>query len=227
VFILILHFPKTLVRTDPILLYLHSNSNMENFVKKVKSIANVCDTSINGLSQVCFKHRFRKNDCALDKANISNDIYFVSNGLLRMFYFKQDKEISEWFAFENSFCFSIISYFQKAPSKLIIQCLEDSEIIFVARESLNKLKNRNFEIANFDFNIISRSLIASQERILGIQFETALTRYETAERLYSACTITIYRYFFECERRDLKPYTFPNSFIDIYQVIFYKYCLKL
>jgi CRP-like cAMP-binding protein len=151
---------------------------MESFLKIVKNTVPLSDGSIKELSQICAQRSFGKNDFVLKETGICNDIYFVSSGLLRIFYFKEDKDISEWFAFENSFCFSIISYFRQVPSKLIIQCLEDSEIIFIPREGLNTLRNSNFEIANYAYTLISGSLIASQERMAGQQFETAFTRYE-------------------------------------------------
>jgi CRP-like cAMP-binding protein len=130
------------------------------------------------LSQICSLKHYNKNDFVLQKGALCNGIYFVKSGLLRTFYNKRNKEISEWFAFDGSFCFSIISYFQKVPSYLAIQCLEDSEVITISRDGLMNLRNQNFEIANIAFFMISGSLIMSQQRMLSIQFESALQRYE-------------------------------------------------
>jgi len=151
---------------------------MENFLKKVKHISDISEESANELLKLCRSGNFRKNEFILKKEELSHHIYFVSSGLLRIYYFKEEKEISEWFAFENNFCLSIVSYFKKTPSKLIIQCLEDSEVIFIPREEFDNLRNKNFEIAEFGYRLLSGSLIASQERMAGIQFETAVTRYE-------------------------------------------------
>lgn len=151
---------------------------MENFLNHVKSRYSLSDHSFHEFSKICRIQSLKKDDFVLKEYSVCQDIYFVSKGLLRIFYYKEDKDISEWFAFENTFCFSIVSYFQSSPSKLIIQCLEDSDVVFIAREGLDNLRNFNFEIANMAYKLVSGSLIASQDRMASIQFETALTRYQ-------------------------------------------------
>ncbi len=157
---------------------------MQNFYKALRNVACLSENSCQEIEQICSFHNFKKNEFVLKENAVCNGMYFVSKGLLRIFYYREDKEISEWFAFDNSFCFSIVSYFKKTPSSLIIQCIEDSEVITISREGLTELRNRNFEIANFAYTLISNSLIASQERMANIQFLTALERYENLLHLY-------------------------------------------
>lgn len=158
---------------------------MENFYKAVLGITYLNEKSLKELEQICTIQSYFKNEFILKEGEVCSGIYFVSRGLVRIYYHKQDKEISEWFAFNNSFCFSIVSYFKKTPSSLIIQCIEDSDIITISRDGLQELRNNNFEIANFAFELMSRSLIASQERMVSIQFETALQRYENLLKLHN------------------------------------------
>ncbi len=158
---------------------------MDDLYKAVQKIAYLSDESWRELQQICIMKSYKKNEFVLKEGSICDGIYFVTKGLLRIFYHKLDKEISEWFAFDNTFCLSIISYFNKTPSQLIIQCIEDSEVISISRDGLKELRNRNFEIANFAFEIVSGSLILSQIRMAGIQFETALKRYEDLLKLHS------------------------------------------
>ncbi len=151
---------------------------MDSFIQNLKRFHLLSDDNINTLLEISFTKQLHKNDFVLNEGEICNHIYFVKSGLLRIFYFKEHKEISEWFAFENSFCFSIISYFSDVPSQLLIQCIEDSEIIFIPKKELNSLRLKNIEIANFTYRMISGSLILSQHRMFSLQFETALQRYE-------------------------------------------------
>lgn len=104
-------------------------------------------------------------------------IYYVNKGLVRIFYYKNRKDITEWIASENHFLFSIISYFKNEPSKLIIEAIEDSEIILLAKEGLEKLRKTNIQISNLCTEFYSISLIYSQKRMESIQFETAKQRY--------------------------------------------------
>ena len=64
-----------------------------------------------------------KNDFILEQGAVCNYIYFLDQGFARQFYYKNGKEITEWFAAEKEFCFSIESYFHHTPSKLTIQAL--------------------------------------------------------------------------------------------------------
>ncbi|MFN8255665.1 MAG: Crp/Fnr family transcriptional regulator [Bacteroidales bacterium] len=148
------------------------------FHNAIRKISSISDESLWELDKISELTLFRKNEFVLKEGAVCDAIYFVNQGLVRIYYYKQDKEISEWFAFENSFCFSIVSYFTKKPSHLIIQCLEDTEVLAISHDGLEKLRKTNFEISNFAFELISGSLILSQLRMESLQFETAQQRYE-------------------------------------------------
>lgn len=159
---------------------------MNNFYKAIQDISYLSDESWQEFEKICSSQSFKKNEFILKQGAVCNGMYFISKGLARIFYYKDEKEISEWFAFDNSFCFSIISYFKRTPSSLIIQCLEDCEVITISHDGLKELRNKNFEVANLSFELVSRSLIMSQDRMAGIQFETALQRYEALLKLHSS-----------------------------------------
>ncbi len=152
---------------------------MEKLYKEVQKIRAISDSAWQDLRQVSTVQTLLKGDFVLKEGAVSSGIYFVSSGLVRIYYHKHDKDISEWFAFDQEFCFSIISYFKQVPSVLILQCLEDSEVITISRKGLDELRNSNFEIANLAYDLVSGSLILSQERMASLQFETALQRYES------------------------------------------------
>jgi CRP-like cAMP-binding protein len=156
---------------------------MDAFYSAVQNIMPVSEGGMALLQQICSVRCLSRNDFVLRENEVCRDIYFVKSGLLRIYYYKDDKEVSEWFATEHNFCFSIVSYFKQTPSALMVQCLENSEVVFISRSGLVDLQNRNLEIANFAFQMMANSLILSQERMASVQFETALQRYEQLLRL--------------------------------------------
>lgn len=157
---------------------------MKKLKETLQSNCSISDESWQLFSDICTTRQFSKNEFVLQQGAICQGIYFVNSGLLRNYYLKDGKEVSEWFTFEGSFCFSIISFFKDVPSHLAIQCLEDSEVITISREGLMCLKSQNFEIADIVFSLISNSLILSQKRMLSLQFETAIQRYENLIKIY-------------------------------------------
>lgn len=122
--------------------------------------------------------KFSKGDLILQYGDICKSIYFVHQGFVRIFYFKNGKDVTEWFADEKQFFFSIVSYFENQPSKLIIEAIEDCEIIQLSKKGQDELKKSNLEIANLIIQFYTFSLILSQKRMESLQFEMASKRYE-------------------------------------------------
>ena len=65
------------------------------------------------------------------------------------FYFKDGKEVTEWLTNDKHFFFSINSYFENSPSHLIIEAIEDSEIIQLSKEGLDKLRKEKSDVKFF------------------------------------------------------------------------------
>ncbi len=151
---------------------------MQFFFNKIEEIHPLTEGSRESLKSICYKQIFSKSDCVLKHNEICKGIYFVERGMLRIFYYKQGREITEWFAPEQNFCFSINSFFTNTPSQLIIQCLEESEIVVITKNGLSDLITSDIEISNFYTKLLSGSLICSQVRMDSILFETAAQRYQ-------------------------------------------------
>lgn len=119
-----------------------------------------------------------KGGMILAYGEVCRHMYYVHRGLIRIFYYKDKKEITEWIADEKQFFFSIISFFEDTPSTLIIEAIDDCEIIQLSKKGLDELGRSNLEIANLIIGFYSRSLILSQKRMESLQFETAKSRYQ-------------------------------------------------
>lgn len=150
------------------------------FTEYLNSLQNVSPLSnksrISLLKHVSQKD-ISKGNYVLKHGEICKHIYYVNKGFVRIFYFKNGKNITEWFANEKQYFFSITSYFNEIPSNLVIEAIEDSEIILLSKTGLEQLRKTNIEIANLLIKFFSRSLILSQQRMESIQFETAKQRY--------------------------------------------------
>ena len=121
--------------------------------------------------------KVEKGDFVLKYGEVCKHIYYVNKGFIRIFYYKNGKNITEWFANEKNFFFSITSYFEATPSSLVIEAIESSEIILLSKEGLEKLRKMNLDVANLIIKFFSISLGYSQKRMESIQFETAKQRY--------------------------------------------------
>lgn len=109
---------------------------------------------------------------------VSDYIYFIEKGVARIYYYKNDKEITEWIAMDKQFFLSITSFFERKPSHLIIQTLEPSEVYGIHHNDFMALADKYHDIEKLLRKMVTGSLILSQVRMDAIQFETAQQRYE-------------------------------------------------
>ena len=119
-----------------------------------------------------------KEHFLVKEQSVSDYIYFIEKGVARIYYYKNDKEITEWIAMDGQFFLSITSFFQRMPSHLIIQTLESSEVYGIHHNDLMKLADQHHDIEKLLRKMVTGSLILSQQRMDSIQFETAQQRYE-------------------------------------------------
>lgn len=119
-----------------------------------------------------------KDHFLVREREVCDYIFFIHKGVARIYYNKNEKEITEWIAMDEQFFFSITSFFQRTPSHLIIQTLEPSEVMGIHYNDLTRLAAEHHEIESLYRKMLSLSLILSQQRMDSIQFETAHQRYE-------------------------------------------------
>lgn len=119
----------------------------------------------------------RKGELFLREGEVCKHIGYVHKGLIRMFYYKNNKELTEYFAYEQKFFVSIESCFRNQPSNLIVEALEPTTVYGLPFDELIELAKEDVEIADFYRYLLELSLIASQHKTDSLRFETANERY--------------------------------------------------
>ena len=110
-------------------------------------------------------------------------IYFIEQGVARIFYYKDDIDITESFAFEGQIVARIESLFTGKPSRKGIQILEDAEVIAINANELFSLYEKFHEIETLFRKIFESAYVDTVARIESIQFHTAEERYQTLLQL--------------------------------------------
>jgi CRP-like cAMP-binding protein len=119
-----------------------------------------------------------KDHLLLREHAISNYIYYIEKGVARIYYNKDDKEVTEWIALEDQFFLSITSFFNRTPSHLAIQTIQPSIVYGIHHDKFMKLASQYHDVERLLRKMVTSSLILSQERMRSIQFETAQQRYQ-------------------------------------------------
>lgn len=130
------------------------------------------------LESVLVPMKFAKGDKILNEGEICTNIYWVVKGLVRQYYYKNDKELTEYMAVENSIMMSIESLFKEKPSTQIMQALEPTLIYALPKAALEAVAMRSVNIQILYRKILEESLIISQTRADMLRFESAQDRYQ-------------------------------------------------
>lgn len=136
------------------------------------------------LSSILKEKKLKKGEFLLKEGDVAHDIYWVGKGMLRQFYYKDGREVTEHFACENQGALCINSLFLQKPSSILVQALEDSTIFLMPYEECIKLAQKHPQLATLLRKILEGSLIVSQEKADSWRFETAQERYKRFLREY-------------------------------------------
>ncbi|MDL2278940.1 Crp/Fnr family transcriptional regulator [Parabacteroides sp. OttesenSCG-928-G07] len=152
--------------------------NTKEIVKKITQlITPLSDEAIAKLSTILIRTELKKNEQFLKEGEVFNQIAYIEKGMVRQFYYKNNRELTEFFAYDNNMIISIESSFLRKPSQLIIEALENSVIYGILYNKLKEFIKEDLELAEFYRKILEGSLILSQRRIDSFRLESATERY--------------------------------------------------
>ncbi|MCR5270095.1 MAG: Crp/Fnr family transcriptional regulator [Prevotella sp.] len=130
------------------------------------------------LESILVPMKFSKGEKILDEGQVCRHIFWIVKGLVRQFYYKNKKELTEYMATENTICMSIESLFKEAPSMQIIQALEPTIIFAIPMHELETAAMKSVNIQMLYRKILEESLIISQQHADMLRFESAQDRYQ-------------------------------------------------
>jgi CRP-like cAMP-binding protein len=130
------------------------------------------------LESVLMPMKFAKGERVLNEGDTCQYIYWIVKGLVRQYYFKNGKELTEYMATENTIMMSIESLFLEKPSMQVIQALEPTLIYAMPKNELEAVAMRSVNIQILYRKILEESLIISQQRADMLRFESAQGRYQ-------------------------------------------------
>ncbi len=129
------------------------------------------------LEDILVKKEVEKGELLLKEGEISRNIVIVGKGMLRQFYYKNGKDLTEHFSYEGCVVICIESTLKKEPTRLMIEALEDGVVYLLPYDKLLLLAETSWELNMFYRKALEYSLIVSQIKADSWRFETARERY--------------------------------------------------
>lgn len=140
---------------------------------------------LNRFASIIDFRELKKGELFLSKEQIAKELVYVHSGTMRLFYYKNGRDITEHFACADThLVYNIISLFMKQPAELMIEALEQSIVYPINYNKLRLLTMEIPQLAKLYIDILEEGLIISQSKADSWRFETVRERYERFLREY-------------------------------------------
>ena len=130
------------------------------------------------LESILVPIKYAKGEIALSEGEICKNLLYIDKGLMRQFYFKHGKEVTEHLAQDHTIVMCIESLFKEEPTKLQIEAIEPTVVYALPKADLERVAMHNVNIQILYRKILEESLIISQVHADLVRFETAQARYK-------------------------------------------------
>ncbi len=134
--------------------------------------------SIEVLADMLIPLKYLRGDIVLKEGEECTCMYYVERGMVRQYYYKNGKDVTEHFSFEGRIVMCIESLLKHVPSQIIIEALETTHLFALPRKQLLDSIETCPELGILYRKITEHALISSQHHADSQRFENAQERYE-------------------------------------------------
>lgn len=150
---------------------------MKSFLQFIEQITPLENEAKDAVLKSMKIETFPKNHILIPELSTCNKLYFIKKGLARAYFLIEDKEITDWFGMENMVIGPIIRKIPQKKGPHSVQLLEESELISIHFDELQKLYNQFHSIERLGRMLAIASIFHLQNRIDSLQFLDAKNRY--------------------------------------------------
>lgn len=133
---------------------------------------------LDTLESILVPMKFAKGEMILKEGEVCENIYYIEHGLVRQFYFKNGKQITEHLGEDRTIFMCIESLSREEPTKLQVEAIEPTTVYALPKQRLEQVALHNVNIQILYRKILEESLIISQVHADLVRFETAQDRYK-------------------------------------------------
>ncbi len=166
-----------LYRLDPWDNKMKMTHTTHNILDHFKRIIDLTHQEIEVLKRLIVSTHIDKNTIIQKPGTTCKTIYFVSNGVARIFYWKEDQDITEHFAFNDNIIIRAESLFQNQPTPKGIQAITPVQLVSIEADALFNLFPAYPNIERLFHKIIVHEYLQANKRIESLQLQTAHERY--------------------------------------------------
>ena len=133
---------------------------------------------LDALESILVPQKYAKGQMIINEGQVCDSIYYIERGLIRQFYFKNGKQITEHLGEDHTIFMCIESLFREEPTKLQVEAIEPTIVYAIPKQKLEQVALHNVNIQILYRKILEESLIISQVHADLVRFETAQAKYK-------------------------------------------------
>lgn len=154
-----------------------SDQELNEFLHHLNSIHPLSSDSRRALMELVAFIPAEKQEILQPIGKTCRTIYFVHHGAARIYYYKEEKDVTEYFAFDRDIIIRAESLFTGKPSNKGIQAIEPTTFVALAADPLFGLFDLHRDIERLFYKLVEKSYCDTLQRLEHLQFRTAEERY--------------------------------------------------
>lgn len=141
------------------------------------SIFPLADDEKEKIIAIAEKIQLAKSDILIQQQQINKYIYFLEEGICRIYYPKAEKEVVLDFCFPGDIILPLNSYVHSLPTYEIVDALADCSVYRISISKLQNLYTSSLPIANWGRKLAELETLKIEERLMQNLFKSASERY--------------------------------------------------
>jgi CRP/FNR family transcriptional regulator, anaerobic regulatory protein len=113
----------------------------------------------------------------LRPGEVCKHLLFIQKGCVRLYYLKDDMEVSVWFSFEHTSAIEVYSFISGQPTNYYLQAIEDSEVLSLSKHEIDKLCEGRPNVQGMMKRFWEDVLLNLISRFTALQTDSAEKRY--------------------------------------------------
>lgn len=166
------------------------------------------------LESILVPMKFAKGQMILSEGETCKHFYYIERGLIRQFYFKNGKQITEHLGEDRTIFMCIESSFREEPTRLQVEALEPTHVYALPKQKLEQVALHNVNIQILYRKILEESshhlADTCRPRALRDGTGTLQTDVQAQSAGRPPCSACLYSQLSANDPRDIKPCTFVD-----------------
>jgi CRP-like cAMP-binding protein len=159
---------------------------MQDLLNHVARLTTLSDALRAELERRVEQRPVRKGEYLHRAGAVCTRTYWVQSGLLRSYYLKNGREITDFFAAEYDWITAAYSFMTGQPDQSYLQALEPGLVYGLGQDDLGHLFAHFPEMERFGRITLAGQFLRQSERLTALQFSSAAERYAHFCQLHHA-----------------------------------------